>query len=785
MTQYMPLFRSCTSLRSLTQLHSHLLVTGRLRHDPQPVTKLIESYSFMGSPLSSRLVFEAFPYPDSFMYGVLIKCHVWCQFLEDAIDFYHRLVSDRTHVSKFVFPSVLRACAGSGNLAVGRKLHARIIKAGVDDDAVIETSLLCMYGETGRVDDAKKVFDEMTVRDIVAWSTIVSSYVENLQVTEGLEMFRCMVEDGFDPDSVTMISVVEGCAELGCLKMARSVHGYLTRKMLDLGESLGNSVLTMYTKCGDLFSAEKLFAIADNNLTGSWTSMISGYNRAGRFEEALTTFASMVKTEVDPNSVTLYSVLGSCGMLGRIRDGKSVHCFALRRGIDPEYEYIAPAVVQMYTECRRFCDAEKVLLNVGDRNIVSWNFLVSLYAQNGIETRALSLLRQMVTLRITPDSFALASSISACEGGSLISHGKQIHGHIMRTCVSDEFVQNSLINMYSKCGFVDSAYIIFNRIRRKSVVAWNSMIWGLTQNGNSLEAINLFDRIYYNCLKMNQVTFLAVIQACSNLGYLEKGKWVHHKLISYGINNDLYIDTALIDMYGKCGDLVMAENIFRTISGKSIVSWSSMINSYGIHGRIESVISTFKQMVDSGIEPNGIVFMNILSACSHTGSVEEGKFYFNLMERFDIKPNSEHFACLIDLLSRAGNLEEAYRIIKSIPFLADSTIWGSLVNGCRIHRRIDIIKAIKSDLVDIVTNDTGYYTLLSNVYAEEGEWEESRKTRLAMRNSGLKKVPGYSIIEIDNKVFRFGAGDKFFPGAEGIYQFLGSFQNLSKQITDK
>ncbi|KAG7658964.1 Pentatricopeptide repeat [Arabidopsis suecica] len=735
----------------------------------------------MGSPDSSRLVFEAFPYPDSFMYGVLIKCNVWCHLLDAAIDLYHRLVSETTQISKFVFPSVLRACAGSReHLSVGGKVHGRIIKGGVDDDAVIETSLLCMYGQTGNLSDAEKVFDGMPVRDLVAWSTLVSSCLENGEVVKALRMFKCMVDDGVEPDAVTMISVVEGCAELGCLRIARSVHGQITRKMFDLDETLCNSLLTMYSKCGDLLSSEKIFEkIAKKNAV-SWTAMISSYNRGEFSEKALRSFSEMIKSGIEPNLVTLYSVLSSCGLIGLIREGKSVHGFAVRRELDPNYESLSLALVELYAECGKLSDCETVLRVVSDRNIVAWNSLISLYAHRGMVIQALGLFRQMVTQRIKPDAFTLASSISACETAGLVPLGKQIHGHVIRTDVSDEFVQNSLIDMYSKSGSVDSASTVFNQIKHRSVVTWNSMLCGFSQNGNSVEAISLFDYMYHSYLEMNEVTFLAVIQACSSIGSLEKGKWVHHKLIISGLK-DLFTDTALIDMYAKCGDLNAAETVFRAMSSRSIVSWSSMINAYGMHGRIGSAISTFNQMVESGTKPNEVVFMNVLSACGHSGSVEEGKYYFNLVKSFGVSPNSEHFACFIDLLSRSGDLKEAYRTIKEMPFLADASVWGSLVNGCRIHQKMDIIKAIKNDLSDIVTDDTGYYTLLSNIYAEEGEWEEFRRLRSAMKSSNLKKVPGYSAIEIDQKVFRFGAGEENRIQTDEIYRFLGNLQNLTNE----
>ena len=206
-----------------------------------------------------------------------------------------------------------------------------------------------------------------------------------------------------------------------------------------------------------------------------------------------------------------------------------------------------------------------------------------------------------------------------------------------------------------------------------------------------------------------------------------------------------------------------------------------MIAGYGAHGRVNAAITLFNQMVESGVIPNEVTFMNILSACSHAGSMEDGKSYFNAMRDFGVQPNSEHYACMVDLLSRGGDLNEAYRIINSMPFPADASIWSALLNGCRIHHRMDMIKTIEQDLLDINTDDTGYYTLLSNIYAGEGNWKEFGKVRSVMKAIGLRKVPGYSIIELDKRVYRFGVGDTSLLQTEETLSFLENFQNLSQE----
>ncbi|MED6111562.1 hypothetical protein PIB30_053328 [Stylosanthes scabra] len=718
MTLYMPLFRSCSTLRSLTQLHAHLVVAG-FHNDPLPSTKLIESYSQMGSLHSSRLVFDTHPSPDSFMLGVLIKCYLWNHLFHQVVSLYHNHIHMGSFV--FVYPSVLRAVTGVGDLVTGRKVHGTVIKSGLESDVVIGTSLLGMYGELCCLVDAQKVFDEMPDRDLVSWSSVISCYVENGRPREGLEMFRQMISEQIRPDKITLLSVADGCARVGCPKLLKSIHGYAIRSDMVGDASLSNALIIMYGQCGHLRRAEGLFEFLTDRSTACWTSMVSSYNRNGCFREALESFIRMQESRVEPNAVTMINALYSCARLCRLKEGKSVHCFILRKAMDAGDLDLGPALMEFYA----------------------------------------------------------ASSA----GIGSIQFGKQLHGHAMKRGFMDEFVQNSLIDMYLKCGFVDLAYLVFDKIAQKSIVTWNCMISGLSQNGFSIAALKLFDQMYFNCLEIDEVTLLCAIQACSNLGFLEEGKWIHHKIIVSGVQSDLYINTALVDMYAKSGDLQTAKRVFDIMQEKSVVSWSAMIAAYGVHGQMIDAASLFTKMVESGIKPNEVTFMNILSACRHAGSMEAGKFYFNSMRYYGIEPNIEHFASIVDLLSRAGDLDGAHKIIKSMQFPVDASIWGALLNGCRIHGRKDLIRHINKDLQEISTDDTGYYTLLSNIYAEGGYLLESRAVRTKMERMGLKKVPGYSIVEVDKKIYRFGAGDS--PECKEIYMFLEHLQNLAQgQLCD-
>ncbi|KAH6815230.1 Tetratricopeptide repeat superfamily protein [Perilla frutescens var. frutescens] len=747
----MPLFKACTNLRSLTQLHAHLIVTN-LHRDALASTKLIEAYSQTGSVQTSRLVFDVFPNPDSFMWGVMIKCHVWNGLFREAIYVYQRMLESWVAMNQFIFPSVLRACSAINDLRTGEKVHARIVKSGFESDPVVETSLLSVYGEMGCLYYARKIFDAMRTRDAVSWTSILSNCVHNGHASEGLKIFREMVNEGVEIDSVTMLSVAEACGELGLWRVGKSCHGFVVRRNLGSDhEALWSSLVAMYGKFRDTSGAEKLFFCCgfDQGVI-QWTALISCYNQNGYYLEALRTFIKMLEFGVEGNHVTLMNVVCSCARLGWVREGKSVHGYVIKNNINLDKDFLRSSLIDLYANCGELAYARQVFNATQHKHLVSWNILISGCVREQKAEEALPLFVEMLIRGILPDSFALASALSACGMIDRSELGCQIHCLIIKTSLPNEFVENALIDMYSKCGFINSAFRIFCDTQLESVVAWNSMMCGFSQNGYSKEALSLFDEIYTTYHDMDEVTFLSAIQACSNLGYIDKGKWIHHKLITFGVKRDMYVDTALINMYARCGDLRMAQRVFDNMTEWSIVSWSSMIGGYAMHGHADESILIFNRMVESGIKPNGITFMNILSACSHAGYVEKGKFYFNSMiNDYGITPNSEHYAVFVDLLSRAGDLNGAYEVINSMPFPADASIWGALVNGCRIHQRMDFVDSINRDLLNMDSDDSGYYTLLSNVYAEGGKWNESRMAKAKMRNLAVKKVHGYSMIEID------------------------------------
>ncbi|XP_031490511.1 putative pentatricopeptide repeat-containing protein At1g69350, mitochondrial [Nymphaea colorata] len=821
---YEPLFRVCTTNRTLRQLHAHLLVLGYLRGTPFPsstpefyrlspdqlqttsvlsesqvlanaslyprsscrtgqvnklATKLINSYAKTGDIASARLVFDTICRPDAFLNDVMMKGFVWNGCFEDAILLCDRMLVSQFEHGSFTFPSVLKACGGLHDVDKGRKVHGRIIKGGFEADCAIQTALIHMYSQCGFADGAYQVFVRMFQRDAISWGAMLLGYAHNGRYTECLEVFVQMNAAAVEVDSVTMVGIAQACAGLGCLKQGRSVHGYIVRREIVITGPLENSLLDMYGKCGDLYCACKLFNKMSKKDVYAWTMMISYYNHCLCPRDALELFVQMQqKLLPSPHSVTLVAVLQSCSQVGSLREGKSVHGFITRKGLD--FEILCPGLIDMYVCCKRLSDCFKVVRCTQLKSVELCNSLITVYVRHGLPAEALALFYQMHRDNVSPDSFTLASSLAACADSSSYITGALIHSHVIKTGFqSNEFIQNSIIDMYCKSGFVDFAYTVFNGILEKSTITWNTMICGYAQNGHGIEAISLFDHMYLNSVALESVAFVSAVQACSLLGSLTKGKWIHHKLIVCGLHEDKYCQTAVLDMYAKCGDILLARQVFNNIRERSVVSWSAMISGYGMHGHVDDATSLFNEMMDSGTKPNGVTFISLLAACSHTGRVEQGQHYFDKMTKeFRLVPSSDHYACMIDLLSRAGHLDRAYAFIRKMPMEPTASTWGALLTGCHIHGRIDLVDICRENILNLEPWNSGYYVQLANLYANEREWDQFGKIRSTMKSAGLRKAPGFSVVELNSGIHKFNAGDTSHSQSKEILSFLKVLENL-------
>ncbi|GLT58469.1 hypothetical protein SLA2020_313590 [Shorea laevis] len=388
---------------------------------------------------------------------------------------------------------------------------------------------------------------------------------------------------------------------------------------------------------------------------------------------------------------------------------------------------------------------------------------------------AVLLFDEMLERGVEPDNFTYPSLLKACALLRGLHEGMQIHGHLLKLGFeSDLFVQNSLINMYGKCVEIELACAVFEQMEVKSVASWSAIISAHASLGMFYECLILFGEMSSEvCLRPEESIMVSVLSACTHLGALDLGKCSHGFLLRSINELNVVVQTSLIDMYVKCGCLEKGSYIFQTMAKKNRLSYSVMISGLALHGQDEEALRIFSEMLEEGLEPDDVIYVGLLSACSHAGLTDEGFQLFDRMKaEHGIEPTVQHYGCMVDLMGRAGMLNEALEFIKSMPLKPNDVIWRSLLNACRLHSNMEIGEIAAKHLFQLNSRNPGDYVVLSNMYAEAQRWEEAAKIRTEMGRKGLYQMPGCSLVEVGRSMYSFVSQDMSNPRCEGVYEMI-------------
>lgn len=414
-----------------------------------------------------------------------------------------------------------------------------------------------------------------------------------------------------------------------------------------------------------------------------------------------------------------------------------------------------------------------------EKDSVSWSIMISGLAKFGDHLNSFRTFRELIRSRTTPlDNFTLPMVIRSCRACSDLRAGGAVHGVAWKNGFnSDRFVYAALVDLYAKCGASETARKLFDEMPQRDLVTWTVMICSYAEKENAGEALDLFDQMRKDGIMPDRIAMVAAVNACAKFGALNKAREVHDYLIQNNFSINTILGTAMVDMYAKCGSVGAAREIFDSMNDKNVITWSAMIAAYAYHGEGSKALDLFTEMLISGIRPNEITFMWLLYACSHSGLVEDGLWVFSKMqEAYNVQPNVKHYTCVVDIFGRAGRLDEALKLIEEMDVEKDQGLWGALLGACRIHKKIELAEKAAEALLEMESDNPGHYVLLSNIYANAGRWEEMAQVRHLMTQRKLKKLPGWTWIEVEEKVHRFGAGDRSHPRADEIYSMLDRLQ---------
>lgn len=507
--------------------------------------------------------------------------------------------------------------------------------------------------------------------------------------------------------------------------------------------------------------ARKMFDQMPKRDVFLWNTLIRGYADAGPCEEALALYSNMHGAGLFPDNYTFPFVVRSCAVLSALREGKEVHCNIVKHGFDSDV-FVQSSLVAMYSQSGETLGMELVFGEMVVRNIVSWTAVIAGYVQNRYFKEGLGVFREMVGSGTQPNVVTLVSVLPACAGLEFLNLGKLIHGYGIKLGVDpDVSLTNALIALYGKCGNVETARSLFDGMVVQNLVSWNAMIAAYEQNNAGANAVKLFRRMQAEKVDFDYITMVSVISACASLGALNTGRWIHELVKRKGLEINVSITNALIDMYAKCGNIDLAREVFERLPCRSVVSWTSMIGACASHGHGEDALKLFSRMKDEGVKPNSFTFAAVFTACRHSGLVEEGRKHFESMMRdYSIMPGVEHCACMVDLLGRAGSLMEAYEFIEKMPVEPDVSVWGALLGSCRIHSNLELAELVAEKLFLLDPQTVTFYVLMSNIYAEAGRWEDAARLRKLMEERELKKIPGHSLVEVNRRFHTFLSGSR-------------------------
>ncbi|MQM11885.1 hypothetical protein Taro_044796 [Colocasia esculenta] len=557
----------------------------------------------------------------------------------------------------------------------------------------------------------------------------------------GLHKASALVQAKHHP----IASLLQGCASSRDLK---AVHAAVIKNDGHRDSLFANQFVTACFRFRRMDYALSVFSeLADPNVF-VYNAVIRGFVLCSAPAEALGLYVRMCRLRKRPTSYTFTSLVGACAQMPAVRFATAVHGHICKLGLN-SHVFVQTALIDFYSAVGSIGESRKVFDEMVDRDAVCWTTMILAHAQVGDLDSARKLFDEM------PD----------------------------RSTVS----WNTMIAGYARSGDVQSAASLFNQMPTRDLVSWTTMISCYSQNKQFKEAIETFEGMKGAGVSPDEVTMTTVISACAHLGALDLGQEAHICVLQHGFDLDVYTGCALVDMYAKCGSLERSLMVFFKLKKKNLFCWNSAIEGLAMHGHGVEALSLFRMMNwEDDVMPNGVTFVSVLSACTHSGLVEEGRQMFSrMMHGYSIEPEIEHYGCMVDLLGRAGHLQEALDMILSMKMEPSSVIWGALLGGCKIHGNMEIGEAARRQLMVLEPDSSGYFALSVNMYAQANKWNQVASIRGVMRDKGVqKRNPGCSWIEIDGKVYDFAASDKSHPKWGDVAALLDQLDGQLRRTYD-
>lgn len=788
--------QACWELKLGMQIHG-LILKSPYEQDVVLSNVLISMYgNTLGSIDYARRVFDEIKIKNSISCNSIISVYSQRGYAACAFEIFSSMQRDGSGFNfkpnEYTFGSLITAAGSARDSGsnVLQQMLTRVMKSGFLLDLYVGSALVSGFARFGLLDYAKKIFEQMSVRNAVSMNGLMVGLVRQRCGEEAAELFMEM-RNSVDINLDSYVILLSAYAEYALLdegrRKGKEVHGFAIRTGLnDVKVAIGNGLINMYAKCGAIDDARSVFRLMAIRDPVSWNSMISGLDQNECFEDAINCYHEMRRTGLTPSNFSLISALSSCASLNGIILGQQIHSEGLKLGLDFDCS-VSNALLALYAETGYLAECQKVFSLMLEYDQVSWNTVIGALANVEVSVAdAVEFFKEMMQTGWNLNRVTFINVLTAVSSLSQIGLSQQIHALMLKYHITDDSaIENALLTCYGRCRDIDHCEKIFARMsERRDEVSWNSMISGYIHNEFLSKAMDLVWFMMQRGQRLDCFTFATVLSACASVATLERGMEVHACAIRACLEYDVVVGSALVDMYSKCGRIDYASRFFKLMPVKNVYSWNSMISGYARHGHGSEALKLFTQMKLGNQLPDHVTFVGVLSACSHVGLVDEGFEHFKSMtEVYGLAPRIEHYSCMVDLLGRAGELDRIENFINRMPVEPNVLIWRTVLgaccraNGCKT----ELGRRAADMLMDMEPQNAVNYVLLSNMYASGGKWSDMAKARRAMREAAVKKEAGCSWVTMKDGVHVFVSGDKSHPERDLIYKKL---KELNKRIRD-
>lgn len=697
------------------------------------------------------------------------------------------------------FAIALKACSAIQDCLLGAQMHGLCFELGFNHDVVTGSALVDMYGKCKFLDDALRLFHELRYRNSVSWSAIIAGCVQNEEFKHGLKLFVDMQRLGIDATQSAYASILRTCGQFPLPILGRQIHAHVAKRNFSSDTIVGTAMLDMYLKNGNVEDAGMVFRSLPIRSVQSWNAMVVGLVRNKRCSESMKLVQKMNNAGVSLDAVSLSAGFSACAGREMYLEGLQIHAIATKKALDSDIS-VANAGLDMYGKCGSLIGARRIFDSMTRRDVVSFNAVITALEQNEEYEETLNVFDQMISCDgMFPDVFTFGTVLKACAALSTPDRGLRVHDRIIKSGLGqNSFIGIALVDMYSKCGLRESARKIHDRnishyqtstssslSTTIPVLSWNALISGYSSLNHSEESQSLFSQMLASGILPDNFTYASIIDTCADLSTISLGKQLHGQILKQKLEGDSFISSSLIDMYSKCGgdsrsNMDDARTVFRTMRQRDLITFNALISGYAHHGQADSAIELLEAMrSDHGTPPpNHTSFLSVLRACAHIGRIETGLHYFESMLKDNgLRPRLEHYSCVVDLVGRIrGELgvQHALRIITTMPndIKPDAVIWRSLLSACVCNKNSKVAELACRRVIELQPDDSAAYVMLSNIYAEKGEWDEVSRVRRVLKEKKVRKEPGCSWVEVRNQVHVFVVGDKAHPRWIDLYESL-------------